>query len=279
MSGTVTDSVAVLFVPGDRPERFARAAATGALVVIDLEDAVRPGDKPAARDAARSWLAAGNRAVVRINGVGTEWHAADVAALSTVDGATAMLPKAEEPAAIEALADALGPSPSVIALVETAAGVLNAARVALAPGVLRLAFGHLDLAAQLGVDPGDRSALQTCRSTLVLASAAAGLPGPIDGVTTDLSDDGPLAADAAYARTLGFTGKLCIHPRQIAVVAGVFGPTADELAWATRIMSAAGDTTAVVTVDGHMVDRPVVERARRLLARADTTGETGGADA
>jgi len=270
MSGTVTDSVAVLFVPGDRPERFARAAATGALVVIDLEDAVRPGDKPAARDAARSWLAAGNRAVVRINGVGTEWHAADVAALSTVDGATAMLPKAEEPAAIEALADALGPSPSVIALVETAAGVLNAARVALAPGVLRLAFGHLDLAAQLGVDPG---------STLVLASAAAGLPGPIDGVTTDLSDDGPLAADAAYARTLGFTGKLCIHPRQIAVVAGVFGPTADELAWATRIMSAAGDTTAVVTVDGHMVDRPVVERARRLLARADTTGETGGADA
>jgi citrate lyase subunit beta/citryl-CoA lyase len=271
MGGRCARAGVVLFVPGDRPERFDRAAATGALVTIDLEDAVGPDGKAAARESARAWLARGNRAVVRINGIGTEWHAADVAALSTVDGAAVMLPKAEDPAAIDGLAAALGPDPVVIALVETAAGVLGAGSIARARGVRRLAFGHLDLAAQLGVDPGDRTALQTYRCALVLASAAAGLPGPVDGVSTDLSDEQLLADDTAYARSLGFTGKLCIHPRQVSVAAGVLRPTAAELAWAGRIVAAAGGA-AVVTVDGRMVDRPVVERARRLLERGGADG-------
>ncbi|GAA1501919.1 CoA ester lyase [Dactylosporangium maewongense] len=264
----IARATGVLFVPGGRPERFDRAAGTGAPVVIDLEDAVAPQDKATARSAALAWLAAGNPAAVRINAIGTEWHADDVAALSTVDAAV-MLPKAEDPSAIEDLTGRLGSTPAVIALVETAAGVLDAARIARVPGVARLAFGHLDLAAQLGVDPADRSALATCRHTLVLASAAAGLPGPIDGVTTDLSDDALLADDVTYARGLGFTGKLCIHPRQVPLVRAAFRPSADETAWATRIVAAAAAGGAVVTVDGRMVDRPVVERARRVLERGE----------
>ncbi|HEY7595837.1 MAG TPA: CoA ester lyase [Actinophytocola sp.] len=252
-----------LFVPGDRPDRFAKAAAAGAdVVVVDLEDAVAPADKAAARAHAVAWLAAGNEAVVRVNAAGTPWHAEDVAALA---GAPLMLPKAEHAADVERA------GPVVVALVESAAGVAAAREVCGAAGVVRVAFGSIDLAAELGVDPASHTALLHARSALVLAAAAAGGPPPVDGVTTALDDPAAIRRDTAHAVELGFTGKLCVHPRQIEPVHAALRPSEEDIEWARRVLaaSAAGSATAV---DGRLVDRPVVLRARRLLSRAGRTG-------
>ncbi|WP_030608554.1 HpcH/HpaI aldolase/citrate lyase family protein [Streptomyces sclerotialus] len=259
---TLAAARSLLFVPGHRSDRYAKAAAAGADgVVVDLEDAVAPDAKDAARDAVAEWLAGGARAVVRINAPGTEWYAADLA-MAAAHGAPVMLPKAEDPAALESAAARTGGGP-LLALVETAAGVENAAALCRVPGVVRAAFGSIDLAAQLGVDPDDRPALAYARSRLVCASAAAGLAPPLDGVTTGLAADGPPASDVAYARRLGFGGKLCIHPRQLGAVHEGFTPSAAEREWAHRVLAAEGP---VAVVDGRMVDRPVLERARRILA-------------
>ncbi len=148
-------------------------------------------------------------------------------------------------------------------LIETATGLLNAREICAAPGVVRPAFGSVDLAAQLGVDPGDRMALWHARSTLVLAAASAGVGSPLDGVTTDLTSAETLRGDAAHAASLGFGGKLCIHPQQVAPVLAAFTPSAEELAWAREVLAAS--TGGVAVVRGRMVDKPVVDRARRLL--------------
>ncbi|WP_367115217.1 CoA ester lyase [Actinophytocola sp.] len=227
--------------------------------MIDLEDAVAPAAKDAARAHAVSWLTAGNSAVVRINAVGTPWHGADVAALAALAPAI-MLPKAERAADL-----ALGPA--VIPLVETAAGVTAAAELCAARGVVRPAFGSIDLAAQLGVDPSSHTALLHARSALALAAAAAGCAPPVDGVTAALDDPDALRRDTEHAVELGFTGKLCVHPRQIAPVHEALRPSEAELAWARRVLTAATDGSAIA-VDGHLVDRPVLQRAERLLNRA-----------
>lgn len=250
-----------LFVPGDRPDRFDRALAAGAdLVVVDLEDAVAPTQRAAAREHIATLLLDRTAApvAVRVNAVGTPDHPLD-AELVRAHGCPVLLAKADDAAAAEALA----PCP-VIALVETARGVLAAPTLAGSPAVGRLALGHLDLATELGIDPDDRTALAAARSALVLASAAAGLAPPIDGVTVDVADDARLTDDVAHARRLGLGGKLCIHPRQVPIAAAALAPTPDEVAWARRVVAAAG-TDAVTVLDGRMVDRPVVERARRLL--------------
>lgn len=258
----------LLFVPGTAPERFAKAAASGAdLVVIDLEDAVPDADKDRARQAAVAWLAGPGRAAVRVNGTGTAAHARDVEALAGLPGLEAVVvPMAQDPAALEDAHRRVGPGVGVVALVETAVGLLRAAELAATPGVVRLAFGHLDFAADIGAGTDD-DAMLMARSTLVVASRAAGLVGPVDGVTTDLDDPAVCAADAARAARLGFTGKLCIHPRQVEVVAAAFRPSPEQVAWARRVVEAAA-TSGAVRVDGHMVDAPVIVTARAILARA-----------
>jgi citrate lyase subunit beta/citryl-CoA lyase len=260
----------LLFVPGHRPDRFTKAAAVGAdAVVLDLEDAVAPGHKDTARSHVARYLdgaGAGQYLVVRINAAGTPWHDADVAMLRG-RGAALMLPKADDPHLLARLVDRLGPGLPVVPLMETATGILHAAAVCAVPGVVRAAFGSLDLAAQLDIDPADHDALLPARGAVVLACAAARLPGPLDGVTTAVADDDAARADAAYGRRLGFTGKLCIHPRQVAVVAPVFTPTAAQRDWARAVLDAIRATDGSVAVlDGRMVDAPVVARAHRLLA-------------
>ncbi|WP_326959625.1 HpcH/HpaI aldolase/citrate lyase family protein [Amycolatopsis sp. NBC_01286] len=244
-----------LFVPGDRPDRFGKAVASGAdVVVLDLEDAVAPADKADARAAVSAWLAGGGRAMVRINAPGTPWFDAD-AALVTARGVPVMVPKAETPEVLAGLGE-------VVALVETAIGVERAGELAAVGSVTRLAFGSVDLAAELGVAPEDPEPFAYARSRLVVASAAAGLAPPVDGVTTDLHDEARLAADVRYARRMGFAGKLCVHPKQIAPVRAGFAPTGDEVNWARRVVTAG---ESVSTVDGKMVDKPVLARARRIL--------------
>jgi len=256
----------LLFVPGSRPDRFAKAGGSGAdLVVVDLEDAVAPADKAEAREHAGAWLA-GHAWGVRINPPGTEWFAEDLRTVAR-HRCVVMVPKAESPHQLADICRGLAPGSVVVALVETAAGVLRAADVAAVDGVGRLAFGNFDLAAQLGVSPDDRAAMATARGTLVLASAAAGIAPPFDGVTGDVQDVAGLREDLRASVALGFTGKLCIHPRQVLPVHDVLAPTAEDLAWAAEVVAGADDG-GVAVVGGQMVDKPVVDRARRLLATA-----------
>ncbi|NEA98571.1 CoA ester lyase [Streptomyces sp. SID13726] len=264
-----TDRVAaartLLFVPGHRPDRFGKAAASGTdLVIIDLEDAVADDDKDRARDNADTWLGLGNSAVVRVNPPGTPWFEADLARAAD-HGCPIVVPKSQDPYVLAEIAARTAGRCPMIPLVETALGIERAHEVCAVPGVVRAAFGNVDLATQLGVAHDDRLALTHARSRLVLASAAAGAHPPLDGVTTAVRDPDALDADVTHARRLGFTGKLCIHPAQVSGVAEGFAPTAGELRWAHSVLDA-GDS--VTTVDGRMVDRPVLERARGVLARA-----------
>lgn len=262
---SILDARSLLFVPGDRPERFDKAAATGAgTVIIDLEDAVAPDAKAAALARALAWIREGHEAVVRVNGVGTAWHEAEIAALAATD-AGIMVPKSQSAGELAAVQSVVGDR--IIALVETARGIRDADAVASAPGVLRLALGNVDLAAELGIDPASHAALAYARGHLVLASAAAGISPPVDGVTTALHSSAVLEADLAVTRELGFGGKLCIHPRQVNPVNDSLRPSDDELAWARRALASVR-TDGVSVVDGEMIDAPVVARAARLIARA-----------
>jgi citrate lyase subunit beta / citryl-CoA lyase len=256
-----------LFVPGHRPERFAKATAAGAdAVLLDLEDAVAESAKDDARAHVEEWLRNGGAGAVRINAVGTPWHSADLAMVALL-GCPVVVPKADDPAALDAVRVRLRPGVELIPLIETARGVAQAADVCAVPGVARPAFGSVDLATELGIAPDDQLALTTARSLVVLGAATAGVAAPIDGVTTALDDESVLVDDVRHGLRLGLTGKLCIHPRQIQPVHTTLAPSPDEVAWARRVIEASTDGAAVA-VDGQMVDRPVVERARRLLSRA-----------
>ena len=263
-----------LFVPADRPERFAKALASGAdAVIVDLEDAVAPAAKAAARAALAQWLAGAANAphlphvplFVRTNAPGTEWFADDLALCgrsAAVGGV--MLPKAERVADLDAVRHA-APGRALIPLIETAEGFDHLRALAGAAGVQRLAFGSIDFQLDLGIT-GDGAELLLFRSQLVLASRLASLAAPIDGVTTALDDDAPVARDAQAARRLGFSAKLCIHPRQVAAVNASFTPSDVELDWARRVLEAvARSGGAAVAVDGKMVDTPVLLRARAVL--------------
>lgn len=270
------DAVTWLFVPGDRPDRFDKAAATGAdAVILDLEDAVIPGAKELARSQVVSWLTRGwaddgggtrHRGWVRINAVGTPWYDGDVGALAPAPGLLGLVvPKAEDPGALVALREQLGSAIGIVALVESALGMHHAVEIAQVAD--RLAFGSIDYAVDLGAEHTP-TALLHARSTMVLASRVAGIEGPVDGVTTALRDEELLTEDVAAAAELGFTGKLLIHPAQVAPVAQGFAPTPDEIQWARRVLTAVADAAAgAVSLDGSMIDKPVVDRARRILDR------------
>lgn len=266
-----------LFVPGDRPERFAKAYASGAdAVVLDLEDAVPPERKAQARQAIAEWLAACTPAqrahtVLRCQAVGQPGWAQDLAVAQPWAGAAQsapqlMLAKAESPEQM-AQTQALCALP-VLALIESARGVLAAPQIAATPGVARLVFGTLDFALDLGV-AAEPAALAQAASLLALASRAAGLPQPVAGVTTALQDTSALQQDWAWAASLGFGAKLCIHPSQVAPLHDAMRPSTERLAWAQRVLAAAAAAGgAACQVDGRMVDAPVIAEARRLLARA-----------
>ena len=260
-----------LYVPGDRPERFAKALASGADVVIcDLEDAVSATNKAIARHAVADWLR-GHRAVVRVNGVGTPWHDDDVAAIAEAPGlAAVVLPKTDEATLVQQLVHRLAEHTDVIPLVESAAGVVNADAIAAAPRVAALAFGSIDFALDLGIDDADgvdETPLLFARSTLVIASRAAGIAPPIDGITVSLSDAEAIRRDARRALALGFGGKQCIHPRQVLEVNAAFTPSPAAIARARRVIDAAEQSHgSAVQVNGQMIDKPRIDQARRVLS-------------
>lgn len=268
-----SDAPAWLFVPGDRPQRFEKAAASGAdEVICDLEDAVPAERKDQAREAVRQWLAHGGRAWVRVNAWGTEWYEQDIDRLAALPGLRGlMVPKAEAAPELEQLGRRLlqnARESSLVALVETALGVQRVQELASCRFVARLAFGSIDFAAEIDAEETDESLL-LARSSLVLASRAVGRPAPLDGVSLALDDAGAVSAAARRARALGFGGKLCIHPSQVAPVQAAFRPTPDEVAWAERVLAAAREAGGAVTVsEGRMIDKPLTDKAMRILSRA-----------
>jgi citrate lyase subunit beta/citryl-CoA lyase len=263
----------LLFVPGDRPERFDKAAASGAdAVILDLEDAVAPMAKASAREAVARWLAQGHRAIVRINAAETEWFEADLRMVQAHARAAVMLPKSD-PASLARTAQAL-PGRELIALLETVAGYLGVRELAAVSGLARIAFGSIDFGAESGIaDEGD--AMTAIRTQIVLESRHAGLAAPIDGVSVEFNDAARMSADARRSRQLGFGGKLCIHPSQLGPISDAFRPTPAELDRARRVLAAfEASAGAATALDGKMIDKPVVERARRIVADG---GEPGAA--
>ncbi|OZM70439.1 CoA ester lyase [Amycolatopsis antarctica] len=273
MSALFASLRSLLFAPGKDEAKLRKALASGAdAVIADLEDAVPPPEKGAARaTTTRVFAEEPVRCLrfVRVNGAGTEWLGDDLAALREVGVDGLMVPKAT-PAAIEAL----GPEgPPVIALIETAAGVRLAHETAAHPRVAALMLGGADLAAEanLEVRP-DGQELLFARSTLVFASVEAGIRAPFDVVHLDVRDDEAQRAEATLARSVGFGGKACVHPAQLDGVHSVFTPTADETGHARTVLAvyeeamARGDSVALL--NGKLIDPPIVLRAQATLARA-----------
>jgi citrate lyase beta subunit len=264
----------LLFAPGLEERKLQKALGAGAdAVVVDLEDAVPAGEKEAARAVARRVLegrATRSLVAVRPNAVGTAHWEADLEAVSGLELDALVLPKAT-PEAVTAL----GPDgPPVIAIVETALGLRQAFETARLPRVAALVLGAVDLGAELGLEPrADGLEVLYARSQLVVDSAAAGIGSPFDLVHLDIRDDEGLEAEARLARSLGFRGKACIHPAQIEIVNRVFSPTEEEQERARRVIEAyehaLADGRGVVALDGEMIDLPVVERARRVLAETE----------
>lgn len=267
--------ITYLFVPGNRPERFDKALAAGAgAIVLDLEDAVAPADKARARDAIADWLLRhaeqGQRIVVRINDALSPWFAEDLALVAATGIGQIMLPKTEWPAQVDRVLAQAHADARVLPLIETARGVANVDQIAAADGVLRLVFGTLDYAVDLDLS-GDEVGLIHPSSRIAIASRCAELPAPVAGVTPTIDDEARIRADLAFARAFGFGAKLCIHPRQVAVIHAAVRPSDEDRIWAERVLEVAASTDGAVQLDGKMIDRPVVLKAQAMLARCATT--------
>jgi citrate lyase beta subunit len=270
----------LLYVPASSEAMLRKAGSRGAdAVIVDLEDGVLPGAKEDARARAeRLWLEldlGGSEVLLRVNAPGTPWHEADLDVAARIRPAGVVLPKCEEPGRVAAVAARLGAAPLFL-MVETARGVLAAAELARVPGAAALLFGAADFRASVRAsrDP-EEAELALARGTLVLAARAAGVEA-FDTPFFDYRDDAGLERSARRARALGFDGKTCIHPGQVAIVNHVFSPSEEEVARAERIVAAleaaAREGRAVATVDGEMVEPLHAAEARRTLARARRSG-------
>lgn len=280
---------AVMFTPADRPERFAKALDRADAVILDLEDAVTPDARPAARKAVReAWegRAAGgvkggaldvDRVVVRVNPAGTDDHEADLAMLAGTGWRTLMLAKAESAAQVDGVVAALGEQTRVVALCETAAGILAAPELAAHPHVGALMWGAEDLVASMGgtssrtADGAYRAVVAHARATVLLAAAAHGTAA-WDAVFLDLQDHAGLAAEAEDAAALGCAATVCLHPGQLPVVRAAYAPDPARVERARRVLAAAEGRHGAFAFEGGMVDEVVLAQARLLLGRVPADG-------
>jgi citrate lyase subunit beta/citryl-CoA lyase len=266
-----------LYVPGDRPERFAKAVATGAqLVILDLEDAVAPDHKEEARRHVADWLSSDDTkpplVEVRVN----SGSVADLKVLAELrpDGVGVRLPKVESQGAVEAALAALGYTPRLAAVIETAAGVEALSAIASHPAVRTLSLGEADLASDLGT--ADSAALDWARVRLLVAARAHGKPAPMMSIYPDIRDLDGLAADTRRGKAMGFVGRTAVHPSQVPVIAAAFVPTADEVSWATEVLAATATGGVATLASGEMVDPAMRRRAETILALAAATRDLGG---
>ena len=259
-----------LYVPANRPDRFAKAVAAGPdLVVFDLEDAVPVDDKAGARGWAVAWIAANAHGPVevRVNAPGTPWIEDDLAAVAAVPSVRIRLPKVESAADVRVVLEQV-PSARITALIESPLGLEKAFEIATADRrVVAVALGEADLSSALGVD--GPAGLAWARGRLVSASRAAGLGAPMMSVFPRVNDDEGLRASCLEGRALGFVGRTAIHPRQLATIVECFTPTAGQLAEAEALLAAVekagvAEGGVIVLPDGRMVDPAMVGRAREV---------------
>lgn len=261
---------ALLFCPADRPERFAKAAARADAVILDLEDAVAAGAKSAARGNIIDSDLDPARTIVRINPLDSEHVASDLSTLSQTDYRTVMVAKSESAKKIAKLLD---PRFRVIALCETARGVVNADKIAALDQVVALMWGAEDLVASLGGTSSRkkngryRDIARHARSRVLLAAGARG-KAAIDAVHLDIADAKGQLREAKDAAASGFAATACIHPSQVALVRDAYRPDAATLAWARAVLATAQSQRGVFSFEGRMVDEPVLRHARSVLARA-----------
>lgn len=268
---------ALLFCPADRPERYLKAAERADAVILDLEDAVAPADKQRARGAILAQLGAKGdvpeleptRTIVRLNPAGTEEFEKDLHCLAHTPYRTIMLAKAESAAQLRALEGF-----SVIALCETAAGIINAPSIAAEPNVVALMWGAEDLLASLGGtssrndDGGYRAVALHSRSAVLLAARAHGKEA-VDSVYVNIPDLAGLASESRDAVASGFSSKACIHPNQVAVVRDAYAPSESEVAEANELLEAASSAgSGVFQFKGKMIDGPILKHAEATVRRS-----------
>ena len=271
---------ALLFCPADRPERFGKAADRADVVIIDLEDAVAPAERPGARDALRASRLDPERTIVRVNPADTSDYAADLEALADTDYRCVMLAKTESAAQVTDLHSTTGAA--VLALVETPLGVVRAEEIAAAPGCAGMMWGAEDLLAAMGGSTSRFSSIEAggprvegeyrdvprhARARVALAAAAFGR-WAVDSVHLDIADSAGQRAEALDAVALGFVATACIHPSQVAMVRAAYAPDDDEVAWARKVLAAAEHNQGVFQLDGRMVDGPVFRQAEATMRRA-----------
>ncbi len=260
---------ALLFCPADRPDRYQKAVERSDAVIIDLEDAVRPDARPRARDALVASGLDPSRVIVRINPLDSDDAGADLEAVSHTAYRTVMVPKAESAESIAALTDEL----AVIALCETARGVVEAERIAAVGRVTALMWGAEDLVASLGgassrgPDGGYRDVARSARSRVLIAAGAFS-KAAIDAVHLDIEDHDGLAREAEDAAAIGFAATACIHPDQVGTIRQAYRPDATSVEWARSLLATAEREDGVFVFDGRMVDEPVLRHARAILARS-----------
>lgn len=265
---------AIMFVPADRSDRYAKAAERADAVIIDLEDAVLPADRPAARQALVETPLDPERTIVRVNPVGTEDFAEDLEALTRTEYTTVMLAKVESAQQLDSLHGY-----QVIALCETALGVREAPSIAQADPVVALMWGAEDLIASLGglssrfpqghPRAGEyRDVARAARTQILLAAGASG-KAAVDAVHLDLADHDGLRAEAEDAVACGFSATACLHPAQVPVIREAYRPSSGQVDWATRVLDAAASQGAAgaFSLDGRMVDEVVLQQARTVMQR------------
>lgn len=274
---------AILFCPADRPERYNKALDRADSVIFDLEDAVHPAQKPAARESLSAWcLQAENRSlletdpirvVVRINPVSSDFFHDDVELLRALPVKAVMLPKAESAAEVDQLAKAL-PGISVMALCETPLGIIQSDAIAQHSSVHGLMWGAEDLIAAIGgsssrrEDGRYRDVARQARSTMLLSASAFGKPA-IDSIYADFSDSAGLIDEARDASASGFALKACIHPAQSAVVREAFAPSPAELEYSQALLAEVSRSGGAVQFRGAMIDEPLIRHAENIMERAD----------
>ena len=255
----------ILFLPASNPRAIAKARESSAdLVVLDLEDAVKPADKDEARRAAVEAVSSTwpMPVAIRVNGVGSEWHSLDVDAVAQAQCAFAVLPRATSAHLVRELREAVGKP--VLAMIETAAGVLAAADIASEAAALIAGTNDLRTDLRLPLD-ATREPISAALQMIVLAARASGVPA-FDGVYNRLSDLDGFIAECMHGRSLGFDGKSLIHPDQIGPCNEAFGPSEDEVESARRLVEAF--TGGAERFEDRMIERMHVEAARRVLERA-----------
>ncbi|SIR75644.1 HpcH/HpaI aldolase/citrate lyase family protein [Williamsia sterculiae] len=279
MSNWTPGGPALLFCPADRPDRYRKAADRADVVILDLEDAVTPADREAARQALVDNPLDPDRTIVRVNGADTGDHARDLRAIARTDYRVLMLAKAESARHVVATGH------QVIALIETPTGAVNALDVASAANCIGLMWGAEDLVAGLGgrssrfgpgeADPGAYRHLARHVRSQVRLAAAAHDRFAVDSVHLDIGDVDGLRAEVLDAVALGYQATACIHPSQVDVVRAGYQPSDDEYRWATEVVAEAAASGGVFTFDGRMIDGPVIRQAEAIISRRQAADLTG----